>query len=197
MPHAPTPWSHVNLRIDRALLQVMRSGVAESEPGTGQAGESMLALVFRHHHLALVRIAFLLLADREDAEEAVQEAYFRVERAVQRSGSVDAALPYVRTAVVNVCRSRRRRRLVALRHPVRPGVDTESAEAGMLANHERTAVIAGLRSLSTRQRECLVLRYYADLSEAEIAATLGISPGAVKTHAHRGLAALARLLEER
>ena len=157
----------------------------------------MLALVFREHHRALVRTAYLLLGDVGDAEEAVQEAYFRVERAVQRSESVEVALPYVRTAVLNVCRSGLRRRVVALRRPADQPSDVASAEEGVLAGAEGAAVAAALRRLPGRQRECLVLRYYADLSEAEIASTLGISAGSVKTHAHRGLAALAQLLEDR
>ncbi len=71
----------------------------------------------------------------------------------------------------------------------------ESAETGALRAEDRREVIDALRGLSDRQRECLVLRYYLDLSEAEIATTLGISTGSVKTHAHRGLATLAERLE--
>ncbi len=72
-----------------------------------------------------------------------------------------------------------------------------SPEAALEAADDRRRVMAALRSLPERQRECLVLRYYLDLSEAEIAATIGISVGSVKTHAHRGLAALAARLEAR
>src|SRR5688500_6100638 len=120
--------------------------------------EPMLALVFREHHRSLVRTAYLLLGDTGDAEEAVQEAYFRVERAVQRSSSVEVALPYVRTAVLNVCRSGLRRRVMASRRPGGRAVDVASAEDGVLAGVEGAAVVAALRSLPGRQRECLVLR---------------------------------------
>jgi RNA polymerase sigma-70 factor (sigma-E family) len=171
-------------------------GVTDRAAVVGQ-DEPLLALVFRDHHRSLVRTAYLLLGDAGDAEEAVQEAYFRVERAVQRSSSVDVALPYVRTAVLNVCRSGLRRRVVALRRPHDRPLDVASAEEGVLAGAEGAAVAAALRRLPARQRECLVLRYYAELSEAEIASTLGISAGSVKTHAHRGLAALSHLLEDR
>ena len=74
--------------------------------------------------------------------------------------------------------------------------DESSAEAGAIALIERAAVISALRGLPDRQREALVLRFYADLSEAEIAATMGISKGAVKTHAARGMAALKSALEQ-
>ena len=74
--------------------------------------------------------------------------------------------------------------------------DASAADVGALAGEEHARVIAALRQLPVRQREALVLRYYADLSEAEIAAAMGVSTGSVKTHAHRGLAALAKLLGE-
>jgi RNA polymerase sigma-70 factor (sigma-E family) len=174
----------------------MMGGVADREAVEG-LDEPVLARLFRSHHLHLVRIAFLLLGSRDDAEEAVQEAYFRVERAVQRCDSVEVALPYVRTAVLNVCRSGLRRRMVARRAPGDRSLHSASAEDRVVALDEGAAVVDALRRLPARQRECLVLRHYADLSEAEIASTLGISAGSVKTHAHRGLAGLAHLLEER
>jgi RNA polymerase sigma factor (sigma-70 family) len=74
--------------------------------------------------------------------------------------------------------------------------DGAAADVGALASEEQARVLAALRRLPVRQREALVLRYYADLSEAEIAAAMGVSAGSVKTHAHRGLATLAELLGE-
>jgi RNA polymerase sigma factor (sigma-70 family) len=74
--------------------------------------------------------------------------------------------------------------------------DMPSAEHGAFLLLERSAVIAALRDLPMRQREAIVLRYYADLSEAEIAATMGISRGAVKSHTSRGMAALRAVLEQ-
>ena len=84
----------------------------------------------------------------------------------------------------------RRRPLAAGREPAPP-----TPEGDVLVGDEHRRVVAALRRLPARQRECLVLRYYLDLSEAEIATTLGISAGSVKTHASRGLTALASLLE--
>ena len=66
----------------------------------------------------------------------------------------------------------------------------DSAETEVLHTAERGAMIDALRGLPARQREVLVLRYYADLSEAQIAEALGIAPGSVKAHAHRGLSSL-------
>jgi RNA polymerase sigma-70 factor (sigma-E family) len=175
---------------------MMEGGVVERDASLATAGGSLLEDIFRHHHLSLVRSAYLLLGDRNEAEEAVQEAYFRVERAAQRSGSVGIALPYVRAAMVNVCRSGLRRRVVAFRRPPRPSPDATSAEEAAVARSGSVAVVAALRLLPARQRECLVLRYYDDLSETEIASTLGISNGSVKTHVHRGLAALSHVLGE-
>ncbi len=70
-----------------------------------------------------------------------------------------------------------------------------SAEHGALISLQRDAVVAALQRLTARQREAIVLRYYADLSEAEIADAMGISRGAVKSHTARGMAALRTALE--
>jgi RNA polymerase sigma factor (sigma-70 family) len=90
-----------------------------------------------------------------------------------------------------------RRRLVARKHAPTPPGDTMSAEHDAIAHENQREVVAALRRLPPRQREALVLRYYGDLSEAEIAATMSCSPGTVKSHIHRGKAALAELLEVR
>jgi RNA polymerase sigma factor (sigma-70 family) len=71
-----------------------------------------------------------------------------------------------------------------------------SPEVATLARDDHDRVIAALRTLPARQREAVVLRYYLDLGEADIAAAMRVSAGSVKTHLHRGLAALSRVLEE-
>lgn len=98
--------------------------------------------------------------------------------------------------MVNLARSRMRRRQVAAKHVPKPMPDAPSAEYGALVALDRDRVIEALRSLPTRQRECLVLRYYGDLSEAQIAQSMSVSVGAVKSHASRGMAALRDRLEE-
>jgi RNA polymerase sigma factor (sigma-70 family) len=110
---------------------------------------------------------------------------------------VENPLTYLRATVMNLARSRMRRRLVARRRvepAVRPAM---SAEEHTLLLADQQEVLDAVRALPRRQRECLVLRYYLDLSETEIASTLGISNGSVKSHSSRGLAALAQRLEER
>ncbi|HEY7042691.1 MAG TPA: sigma-70 family RNA polymerase sigma factor, partial [Nocardioidaceae bacterium] len=102
----------------------------------------------------------------------------------------ERALGYLRRSIVNRSRSAHRHHLVVAKHvPERPE-DAASAEAHVLTAQTRALVLEALHRLPTRQREVLVLRYYSDLSEAQIAEALGISSGSVKSHAHRGLAAL-------
>jgi RNA polymerase sigma-70 factor (sigma-E family) len=145
---------------------------------------SDLATLHQQHYAALVRLA-ALLGDRSVAEEVVQDAFVRVHLAGDR---VQEPLPYLRRAVVNGARSSLRRLRVRSRAPLEVVRDVP-------APADRQDVMNALRRLPARQRECLVLRYYNDLSEADIAAALGISAGSVKTHTSRGLAALEKTLE--
>lgn len=160
--------------------------------------DTTLQEVFDREWAPMVRLATLLLSgDGRRAEEVVQDALLGLHRAWARLADTDRSAGYLRRSVVNGCRDVHRRRLVEQRHlrvlareDVAPGsVDAEAAE------HDR--VLRALRSLPVRQREVLVLRYWADADEAAIADTLGISRGAVKTHAHRGLAAVRAALDER
>lgn len=157
--------------------------------------EVPLVELYRTHYRSLVRLAALLLDDVGSSEEVVQEAYIKMHGAWRRVKDPDKALPYLRTTVLNLARSRMRHRQVAERHAPRPMPDAPSAEYGAITRAERDAVVAALRLLPAKQREALVLRFYGDLSEAQIAATMGVSLGAVKSHLHRGKAALARHLE--
>jgi RNA polymerase sigma factor (sigma-70 family) len=97
---------------------------------------------------------------------------------------------YLRQAVVNRSRSVLRHRTVVDKYPQEAPPDMPSAEHGALVLLERRRVVTALRDLPGRQREAIVLRYYAGLSEAEIAGAMGISRGAVKSHTARGMAAL-------
>lgn len=153
--------------------------------------------LFAAHYRPLVRLAVLLLADRGAAEEVVQDAYVRLHQHWRRLREPDRALAYLRTSVVNGARSALRRRGVAQRYLDRavPPPHAPSAETGALGVLEHERVLAALAGLPARQREALVLRYYADLSEAEIAEVMGISRGAVKSHTARGVAALRETLE--
>ncbi len=148
--------------------------------------------------VSLVRTAWLLLRDEGRAEEVVQDAFVATHAAWDRLRDPDRALPYLRRAVVNRARSVLRHRAVADKHLKRGlgerHLDAPPATDQVLADERRATVMTALAALPRRQREVLVLRYYLELSEAEIAETLEISRGAVKSHASRGSAALRQQL---
>ena len=156
---------------------------------TWDADEAVSQL-YGAHYTRLVRLAWLLLHDQGAAEEVVQDCFVAMHGRWGRLRNPDKAEAYLRSAVVNRWRSLLRRRAVAARHGSAPAGVEPSAESTVLERERRAAVLTALDSLSERQREVLVLRYYLDLSEADIADTLRISRGAVKSHSSRGLAAL-------
>lgn len=158
------------------------------------AGETVTD-IYREHYRPLVRMAGLLIRDQAAAEEVVQDCFVAMHTAWPRLHEADKALPYLRRSVVNRCRSVLRRRQVAERYVPKPDPDAPSAELGAIAELERSAVVAALRLLPARQREVLVLRYYLDLAEAQVAAALGISKGAVKAHTSRAMTAMRRTLD--
>ena len=145
---------------------------------------------------ALVRLAAMLVRDTSTAEEVVQDAFIAMHDGWHRLKDTEKALAYLRQAVVNRSRSVLRHRVVVEKNAPKPAPDMPSAEHGAMALLERSAVIAALRDLPARQREAIVLRYYADLSEADIAAAMEISRGAVKSHTARGMASLKAALEQ-
>jgi RNA polymerase sigma-70 factor (sigma-E family) len=152
--------------------------------------------LYAAHYRALVRLAVLLVRDTPTAEEVVQDAIVAMHEGWHRLRDKEKALAYLRQAVVNRSRSILRHRLVADRNLQEAPPDMPSAEQGALVLLDRSAVVAALRDLPERQREAIVLRYYADLSEAQIAATMEISRGAVKSHTSRGMASLRTVLAE-
>src|SRR5262249_41224087 len=107
----------------------------------------------------------------------------------------DKALSYLRQSVVNRSRSVLRHRVVVDRNAPKPPPDMPSAEQGAITLLERSAVVTALRTLPARQREALVLRFYGDPSDAQIAAAMGIPKGAVKSHTARAMTALRSVLE--
>ncbi len=163
--------------------------------GGGRAGlDPWLVDLYRAEYHRLVRLATMLVDEQGVAEELVQDAFVAVSR-VREDRSLrdpDAAAAYLRTAVANRARSQLRKRRVRRRHlrSVGPPPAAPPADGPVLEAESTRRMLAALDRLPGRQREVLLLRYYGDLSEAEIAEALGISAGTVKTHAHRGLAAL-------
>lgn len=166
-------------------------------PATWDADEA-LAQLYAAHWRSLVRLAVLLVRDTGLAEEVVQDSFVAVHARWRRLRDPDRALAYLRQTVVNRSRSVLRHRGVVERHVARGGADPDSpgSDAAALDGERRDVVLAALGSLPDRQREVMALRYYAELSESEIAEALGISRGSVKSHASRGAAALRAALAD-
>jgi RNA polymerase sigma factor (sigma-70 family) len=165
-------------------------------PGRADAAADLIADLFRAHAVGLVRLAVLLVGDQATAEDVVQDVFARLQRNPGRLRDIASAVAYLRTSVVNGCRSvhRSRRRARFLRVVHEPPV--LSAEAAALVGEERREVLAAVARLSGRQREVLVMRYYAGMADQEIAAVLQVSRGTVSSTASRAVAALARELRE-
>lgn len=159
------------------------------------SADDAVTTLYAVHYRSLVRLSTFLVGQQAVAEEVVQDAFVAMHGKWGRLREPEKAAAYLRQAVVNRSRSALRRRGVEDRHRYVHDSSGPSAEHTALWSLDRVALISALRALPHRQREVLVLRYYADLSEADIAATLGISQGAVKSHASRGIAALRNVLE--
>ncbi|MEU5939673.1 SigE family RNA polymerase sigma factor [Micromonospora sp. NPDC047548] len=157
--------------------------------------EAALIRLFDLHYTALLRLAVLLGAD--DAENVVAEAYCQLYRRWQRLRSAEAALAYLRSVVCNLTRMRLRHLQVIRRHTEPIDDSVASAESVALLQDDHRVLIEALRRLPDRQREALVLRHWLGLRESDIAAAMGISVGAVKSHTARGIAKLAQLMEAR
>jgi RNA polymerase sigma-70 factor (sigma-E family) len=168
-------------------------GTEHREPIAG--ADEAYRVLFEQHHLRLFRLACLLTADASVADEVTAEVFARV-LPKWRAGRVDDPLAYLRRALVNEVRSRHRRRTyewrAAARGRARPRVDDDPDERRLTDQ----PVVAALRRLPPRQRAVVVLRFHDDLSEADVARTLGMAIGSVKSHASRGLAALRTILQE-
>lgn len=159
------------------------------------SADAAITELYYAHYRPLVRLAVLLVHDVATAEEVVQDSFVALHAGLHRLRDNEKALAYLRAAVVNRSRSVLRHRVVVDRNAPKPPPDMPSAELGALALIDRSAVVKALRALPVRQREVVVLRFYADLSEAQIADTMGITRGAVKSHTSRAMAALRTVLE--
>lgn len=160
-----------------------------------RATEAVTAL-YAEHAFGLVRLAVIMLGDKAAAEDVVQDAFLALYRRWDNLGEAPQPLAYVRTSVLNGCRSalRRRSRRELIAFFSQP--PAESAEARALVSEEYRAVVTAIRRLPRRQREVLLLRYYLDMAEDEIARTMGVSRGTVKSATSRALAAIERILKE-
>ncbi|MGH9920065.1 MAG: SigE family RNA polymerase sigma factor [Nitrososphaerales archaeon] len=169
----------------------------EPPPAVTDRRDAAVAALFDAHYATLCRLAAFLLDDPGQAEEAVQDAFLRTFVGWRRLRHPDHAPAYLRAAVVNQCRSRRRRRTTEQRgnRAVFAGAMDERGVSDVERTGDVLAVLEAVRGLPARQREAVVLRYYADLSEQEVARGLGCSVGTVKSQLSKARATLARLLE--
>ncbi len=151
--------------------------------------DALVAELFRLEGTRLVRLARLFTDDRNAAEDLVQEAFIRLHRAAHRINDPSKAAPYLRSIVINLARDHNRRGLMSLRHQeaIPTGAEPDAPEDVLVMDDERRRLLDEVRALSPRQRDCLLLRFYLELSESEIAETLDISKNSVKTHCRRGM----------
>jgi RNA polymerase sigma-70 factor (sigma-E family) len=170
--------------------------LAPAATRTEWSADRAVTELYSLHYQGLVRLATLLVRDTPTAEEVVQDAFVAMHGGWQRLRHAENLLAYLRQTVVNKSRSVLRHRTVVDKNMQKAPPDMPSAEHGALVLLERSAVVAALRGLPERQREAIVLRYYADMSEAEIAEAMHISRGAVKSHTARGMTALRVALEQ-
>jgi len=169
----------------------MRGDVLGARPDHENVDVSEL---YAAHRLALVRLAILLVDDLASAEDVVQDAFAAFTRRGNAVDDPSKALAYLRVSVVNGSRSALRRRRTARGYVPPHEVGAVSPEDRSVLAEEHREVVAALRQLPQRQREVVVLRYWSGLSESEIAASLGITAGTVKSTASRALASLERTL---
>ena len=165
---------------------------AKRQPATEQA----VTEIYTTYYRSLIGLAVLLVRDEPTAEEVVQECFVAMHDGWHRLREEDKALSYLKQAVVNRSKSVLRHRSVMDRNAPEPAPDMPSAEQAAMSLLERSAVITALRGLPDRQRQALVLRYYADMTVAQIAEMMGISKGAVKSHTARGISSLRAVLEQ-
>jgi RNA polymerase sigma-70 factor (sigma-E family) len=175
---------------------------ADGPPGAGDGAEAAVGALYQASALDLIRLAYVIVGDRPTAEDIVQEAFCGLYRHWDRLDDAGAATRYVRASVLNGCRSVlrhravRRRRIAEVRRRSLAGQPSMSAEAVVLGGEEQQEVIRALARLPHRQREALMLRFYFDLPDDQIARVMGIRPGTVRSTAHRAIEALGRALKE-
>ena len=166
-----------------------------TNPGTADqpAADGRFELLYRAQFTPMVRLAHLLGSD--DPENAAQEAFSRLHARMSRLDEPEKAVGYLRTCLVNLTRSRHAHLSVAGRYTPPAEAHAASAEQLAISRSDHDIIISALRSLSRRHREALVLRYWLDLSERQMAEAMGISAGSVKSHVSRGLSALRTALD--
>lgn len=173
-------------------------GAADADDGVAEEvvhASDLVNRLFVQEGTSLVRLARLFTDDRDAAEDIVQEAFIRLHRSSGRLRDGSKAEAYLRSIVLNLARDHNRRGLMSLRHRMSMAVSdrVSGVEDAIVDSDAHQHVVDILRDLPLRQRDCLVLRYYFEMTEREAASVLGISQSSVKTHCRRGLATMEKV----
>jgi len=182
--------------VGRLLTAIDAARAGEGEAISPRT-EALVVELFRSEGRALVRLARLFVDDRDAAEDIVQEAFLRLARHAGRIEAADRAPAYLRSIVLNLARDHNRRGLVSLRHHAAAGREVDVVDRAaddLVRDEDQRRVLDAVRRLPTRQRDCVTLRYFEEMSIAQIAETLDLSANSVKTHLQRAMAALDRTL---
>ena len=175
------------------------AGAWSRGPRPGWEADREVTALYLAHYRPLVRVAALLVQDLVTAEEIVQDSFVAVHAAWRRLPDADHALSYLRRSVIDRSRAALRQHVVVDTLAARLPADPPGGPAGpgeARIEVERSAFISALWTLPARQREVVVLRYFADLPETEVASATGISQAAVKAHAARAMASLRAVLQQ-
>jgi len=163
-------------------------------PDTAAQPADQVTALYQAHALGLLRLAVIMLGDRQAAEDVVQDAFLGLFRRWDALNHSERALAYVRSSVFNGCRTVLRKRARNLDF-VLAAPDAESAEARVVLGEEHREVLAALRRLPDRQHEAVALRYCLDMPIGDVARAMGVTEGTVKSATSRGIAAITRTLK--
>ncbi len=175
---------------------VVQPDVADLAEHASLVEHADLRALYQCEFEQLVGLAHWMVGSRGLAEELVQDTFVRLVQRPPVLSNPDALSAYVRSAVLNGSRSKVRRLILERRHAKREAAQARSGEAAVLNTDPDQSVRDAIAQLPRRQRECVVLRFYADLTVDGIADAVGISVGSVKTHLHRAIASLKKTLTD-
>lgn len=161
-----------------------------SEAATAAEREANMRTLYERRHADMVRFAAFLTGDPSQADDIAQDAFVRVFDAWDRVEDSDKLDAYLKATVVNLVRGRHRRNEVAKRRGAPHLTVVASAEETAMGSVGREQVLAAVATLPIRQRACVVMRHWMRMTETEIADTLDLSVGSVRTHIKRGTKSL-------
>lgn len=172
--------------------------IRRAQSGDGVAWEALV----RAHQEGVFRLAYLLLGDADDAEDVAQETFIRAFRSLDRFDRERPLRPWLLRITANLARNRRRslgRYLANLQRMARRDPDSIQGRVPRDVEDDSTwqaeTLWGAIRRLRPTDREVITMRYFLDLSEAEMAAALDVAPGTVKSRLHRALRRLRETLE--